>query len=113
MVSSSSQLFEPVSSPFAEFVVNRSWHDVSMHVRRLLGAEYLGFSGRGLACSFPTTIICSAFKIRDACLSSKSKIRRVLIGRCLKFSATSQGCSHHTSTIDGTRSLPSRHSRWI
>ena len=41
------------SSPrtFAEFVVNRSWHDVGIQIQRLEGAKYLGFtSDRRDAC---------------------------------------------------------------
>lgn len=29
---------------FAEFVVCRSWHDVSIQIQRLEGAQYLGFT---------------------------------------------------------------------
>jgi hypothetical protein len=51
MLTSTAQRVAPVSRSFAEFVVNQSWHDLGTHIRRLGGADYLGFhSFSGDAC---------------------------------------------------------------
>jgi hypothetical protein len=51
MLTTTAQRIAPASRSFAEFIANQSWHDLGTHIRRLHGAEYLGFhSLNGDAC---------------------------------------------------------------